>query len=394
MKFGELYLEPSRNGLSRSSVSTTVGTKIVNMGELFAFSRFMNPEMRRVSTTDLENETFGIKVGDLLFARRSLIAEGAGKCSIILAVEEPTVFESSIIRVRLNKNLCSPLFYYYYFSSSLGFGNIQTLVNEVAASGIRSSELAKLKVFYPELETQKVVAKILSRYDDLTELNNQRIKLLEETAKELYKEWFVRMRFPGYKETKYKKGIPEGWEIKELNSFGKIFTGKTPSTKVADFYGGTIPFIKTPDLHDHFYIYGTEECLTEKGNNSQKRSTLPKGSICVSCIGTGGVVGITTAERSQTNQQINSLIPSTSRYLEFLFFAISNQKETIELYGSTGATMTNLSKGKFERLKILSPKDELINRYHKLTKPIFEQVAVLQEENIHLRKFRLWFFRR
>jgi type I restriction enzyme, S subunit len=386
--FGELYLEPSKNGVSRSSDNSSTGTKIVNMGELFWYPRMRNPEMRRVATNEKENKNFGLLEGDLLFARRSLVAEGAGKCNIILEVEQPTVFESSIIRVRLNTSISNPLFYYYYFFSKIGFGAIQTIVNEVAASGIRSSELSKLKVLYPAVEIQNRIASFIGNYDEFIEVNNQRIKLLEETARELYKEWFVRMRFPGYKKSKFVKGLPEGWEIKELQDFGKIFTGKTPPTKVREYYGGEIPFIKTPDLHKSLFVFDTEENLTEKGNNIQKRSTLPKDSICVSCIGTGGIVSITTAEKSQTNQQINSLVLSDAKHLEFLFHRIIDLKETIELFGGTGVTMTNLSKGKFEKLKVVFPKTELVAKYHYVVNPIFNQIKTLQQQNTQLRQIR------
>jgi type I restriction enzyme S subunit len=196
------------------------------------------------------------------------------------------------------------------------------------------------------------------------------------------------MRFPGYRKAKFEKGISKDWEIKELIDFGKIYTGKTPPTKKREYYGGDIPFIKTPDLHNAIFIFNTEEGLTEKGNSTQKRSTLPKGSICVSCIGTGGVVGITTAEKSQTNQQINSLIPSNIETIEFLFFTINNLKETIELFGGTGATMTNLSKGKFEKLKIICPPIQLIKKYHQIAGPIFKQIENLQEQNAQLRQIR------
>lgn len=278
-----------------------------------------------------------------------------------------------------------PKFVYYFLQT-------MHLENFNAGAGVPSlnqNHLHKQKIIVPDdVNHQRRIASILSAYDDLIEVNNQRIKLLEETAQELYKEWFVRMRFPGHKEAKFVKGVPEGWEVTELHELGKVFTGKTPPTKVKEYYGGDIPFIKTPDLHKNQFICETEEYLTEKGNNTQIRSTLPKGSICVSCIGTGGIVGITTAEKSQTNQQINSLIPKDKKYLEFLFYSISDLKETIELYGYTGATMTNLSKGKFEKLKILIASKELIYKYSNIVQPIFEQILTLQQQNTQLRQIR------
>lgn len=273
--------------------------------------------------------------------------------------------------------------------------HLQSISQGTTQDNLSQEKLLKFTFTVPkDLKHQQHIASILSAYDELIEVNNQRIKLLEKTARELYKEWFVRMRFPaiagspGHKQAKFVKGVPDGWEVKELHEFGKIYTGKTPPTKVREYYGGDIPFIKTPDLHKNQFIFETEEYLTEKGNDTQKRSTLPKGSICVSCIGTGGIVGVTTAEKSQTNQQINSIIPKNKRNLEYLFHAISDLKETIELFGYTGATMTNLSKGKFEKLKILFAKPELVEEYNHLVSPMFDQIQVLQQKNTQLRQIR------
>lgn len=216
-KFGQLYLIPARNGLTRPSKVRGQGIKMINMGELFSHNRINNPDMELVHVSPKELETFSVKPNDLLFARQSLIAEGAGKCSIVLGAPQPTVFESHLIRVRLNYELCDPVYYYYFLSSQIGRGLVQGMVMEVAASGIRGSDLAKINVPYPPLATQRRVSSILTAYDDLIEVNNQRIKVLEETAREIYKEWFVRMRFPaaggkpGHTDTKFVKGVPEGF---------------------------------------------------------------------------------------------------------------------------------------------------------------------------------------
>jgi len=220
-KFEGLYLVPTRNGLTRPSKVRGSGIKMINMGELFAYSRINNPNMELVQVSKKELENFGVLKGDLLFARQSLVAEGAGKCSIVVDVPEPTVFESHLIRVRLDPKQADPNYYYYFFSSEIGNGMVQGMVMEVAASGIRGSDLAKIKVLYPQLPIQKRIASILSAYDDLIEVNTQRIKLLEQTAREIYKEWFVRMRFPGYKQAKFKKGIPEGWVTEKFEKHVK-----------------------------------------------------------------------------------------------------------------------------------------------------------------------------
>lgn len=248
-------------------------------------------------------------------------------------------------------------------------------------------KLRSLNFIIPPLSTQIKIANILSAYDELIENNNKSISILEAMAEQLYKEWFVRMRFPNYENTKFLKGVPEEWEIKKIKDFGKIVTGKTPFTKKEEYYNGKIPFIKTPDMHNKMFTILTGETLSQKGFESQPSQKLPANSICVSCIGTGGVVTITN-EISMTNQQINTLIPKNKKNKEFLYFTLLNLKPIIEMFGATGATMTNLSKGKFQKLLVLKPDEKLIEDFHVKTESIFEEIKNLSHQNINLRKTR------
>ena len=244
------------------------------------------------------------------------------------------------------------------------------------------------KIVIPkDVEYQKKVAYILSTYDNLIENNNKRIKLLEQMAENLYKEWFVRFRFPGYEDMGFKNGIPMGWKIKRIKDFGQVITGKTPSTEISSNYGDKYLFIKTPDMHDNMYVIDSSEKLSERGNDVQKLKKLPRWSIMVSCIGTGGVVSINSKE-AHTNQQINSIVLHDENNIEWLFFVCKSLKTTIEMFGATGSTMTNLSKGKFENLKILEPNLELIDKYHMYTYDIFKEVEKLMYSNENLIKQR------
>jgi len=190
---------------------------MVNMGEIFAYDRINNPKMELVEMNDKELGSFSLKRGDLLFARQSLVVEGAGKCSIVLEVPETTTFESHLIRVRLDPTKVDSKFYYYYFQSYVGKGKIRSLVNQVAAAGIRGSELAKLPIHYLPLEQQRKIADILSAYDDLIENNTRRVELLEGMARALYREWFVEFRFPGH--GALEGGVPQGWTAGRLGDY-------------------------------------------------------------------------------------------------------------------------------------------------------------------------------
>ena len=213
-RFGDLYSIPSRNGMSRPSRVRGEGYKMVNMGELFAHDRIGDIPMELVPMNQKELEQSSLCAGDLLFARQSLVLEGAGKCSIVTAVPEITTFESHLIRVRLSNEKSDPRFYYYLFSSP--YSGMSTIVQQCAQAGIRASSLAELKVLAPPLETQERIADTLTAYDDLMENNRRRMALLEESARLLYQEWFVRLRFPGHEHTRLVDGVPVGWERKTL----------------------------------------------------------------------------------------------------------------------------------------------------------------------------------
>ena len=115
VRFGDVIIGGTRNGLYKSKEYHGKGSKIVNMGELFAHPRLKSIPMQRVTINDNEKKLSTLLAGDLLFARRSLVAEGAGKCSIVIDVDEETTFESSIIRARPNKEHADSLFLFYYF---------------------------------------------------------------------------------------------------------------------------------------------------------------------------------------------------------------------------------------------------------------------------------------
>ena len=231
------------------------------------------------------------------------------------------------------------------------------------------------------------ISKTLWDYDRLIENNTRRIRLLEQMAENLYKEWFVRFRFPGHENVEMVNGLPKGWKIKRIADFGRIETGKTPPMSNRKLYGGDILFVKTPDMHDKMFISSTSETLSEDGNNYQLTKLLPANSIMVSCIGTAGIVSI-NAKPAHTNQQINSIILNNLEDLEWLYYVCKQMKPTIELFGATGATMTNLSKGKFEKLKVVVPKANIRESFHKRIRPYFKEIFTLDQQNTLLTRQR------
>lgn len=253
----------------------------------------------------------------------------------------------------------------------------------VSKSAFMEMELSVIK----DKVTQKRIGSILSAYDDLIENNQKQIKLLEEAAQRLYKEWFVDLRFPGHDGVKVVDGVPEGWSRKQIFELGKIITGKTPNTSKQEYYGGSIPFVKIPDMHNCIYTISTESTLTKLGADKQKNNYIPENSIMVSCIGTVGLVNI-SSELCQTNQQINSIVLKNREDVYYLFFSMKMLKTLLDGVGSNGATMINVNKSKFSSIEILYPNAILRNKYFSIAKPYFRKIYYLSKQISSLREAR------
>lgn len=165
---------------------------MIGMGEIFANSRIGSISMARVPVTEKELSNNCIKKGDILFARQSLALEGAGKCAIVIDVTEETVFESHLIRARIDSSKANPYFVYYYFNSYAGKENIKTIVEQVAAAGIRGGDLIRLNVPCPDIETQNKIAAILSALDEKIATNRAINDNLEQQAFALFDSLFPR----------------------------------------------------------------------------------------------------------------------------------------------------------------------------------------------------------
>ena len=204
-------------------------------------------------------------------------------------------------------------------------------------------------------------------------LNNN----LLEQAQAIFKFWFVDFEPFG-------KIMPSDWFIGTINDFAKeVVCGKTPPTKIKEYYGSDVPFITIPDMHGKIYTVTTERYLSILGANSQSKKTLPKNSVCVSCIGTAGLVTL-VAEESQTNQQINSIIPKDGFSPYYIYLLMQTLSDTINKYGQTGSTIVNLNKAQFEKIPVTIPVLSEMTRFDEIVSPNFEKILENQKENLNL----------
>ena len=305
----------------------------------------------------------------------------SGTIGVIQYTDKPYWPHNTSLWVKDFKSNC-PKFVYYKMQTL----NLDRFNGGASVPTLNRNNLVNLIVQVPDIPMQEKIADILSAYDDLIDTNHRRIQLLEESARLLFREWFVYFRFPGHEKVKIVDGVPEGWRFAKVKDLGQIVTGKTPSKKNIRNFDGNVPFIKTPDMHQSWIILNTEETLSEIGASLQNNKYLPPWSVLVSCIGTVGVVAMNLF-KSQTNQQINSVIPKNKFYRYYSFFCLSNIKPFLEAIGG-GSTMANINKNKFENIKINIPSENVLAKFYQTVNPIFNQIALLIDQNQKLAQAR------
>ena len=375
------------------------GTPIVTVEHLGDIN-FTHQNLPFVSEADTKRLSKYILIeGDIVFSRVGSIDRNV----YVDKNHEGWMFSGRCIRVRADKNKVNTRYLSYYFKQNSFKKMMMNLAVGATMPSLNTKIMNSIELDLLPRENQDKIANILSAIDDKIQINNQINQELEAMAKTLYDYWFVQFDFPDQNGKPYKSSggkmvyhpelkreIPEGWGVETLKDFeSKIITGKTPSRANSDNFGGEIPFITIGDIRGNTFVYSTSESLTDLGASVQQNKYLPEGSLCVSCIATVGEIGFTT-EWSHTNQQINSIVfeDETNRY--YLYFALKNYFENANASAKTGNTFANMNKEDFSGIRIILPRNEIKNNFHKITEPYFAQIKCLQGQNQELTQLRDW----
>lgn len=332
-----------------------------------------------------------------------------GTIGKLCQLDKPSATNQQINSIVVDKEKFDADYIYYLMSQSIDRVKV---VEGGSASGrehVKKSTFEEIELEVLPLSQQVKLSKLVSKYDNLIENNNRRIAILEDMAQSLYREWFIKFRYPGHadnldayspnalnenqgkpKLTDSPLGqIPEGWEVKRIKDLGTVNTGKTPSKKKPEYYNSAdIPFLKTPDMHGAIFSVDIEDYLSIEGANSQKNKFVPANSVCVSCIGARAGVVTITSEKLQTNQQINSVVLDDLRFREYFYLFAVSLHQKIHALGSSGATMTNVNKSKFEGIEVIVPPEDVIQAFNSVTASSFDLILNLQKRNKNLKKQR------
>ena len=268
IKLGELY--EVHNGLSKGKQFFGSGYPFLTFSNVFNNWFLPNELTSLVQSSEKERETCSIKKGDVFITRTSETMDELGMSSVALKDYPNATYNGFTKRLRPLTDKVIPEYIGYYLRSQKFRGKFMAFSTMTTRASLANDDLLSMEVEIPDKVVQRHIATILYRYDSLIENYQKQIKLLEEAAQRLYKEWFVDLRFPGHENTKIIDGVPEGWEKKPVDTIYSIKYGKNLSTKLISengkfpVYGanGVIGYYDKANYNEQVVL------ITSRGNGS------------------------------------------------------------------------------------------------------------------------------
>ncbi len=419
VEFGDVLDGGTRNGVYKPKEFHGKGDKIVNMGELFAHPRLFAVPMKRVQLSDSEQQRFRLEVGDLLFARRSLVASGAGKCSIICEIDEPTTFESSLIRARPDPQIADSFFLYYLFRSHYGAYILDSILRHVAVAGITGTDLVKLLIPLPSLREQKAIAHILGTLDDKIELNREMNRTLEAMARAIFKSWFVdfdpvraKMEgrqpagmdaataelFPDEFEESRLGMIPKGWEVWTLGDLinikhgyafkGEFFRTEPPGDILLTPGNFAIGGGFKDDKFKYYVGEVPEDFVLGEGELIITMTDLSKAG---DTLGYPAIIPPPRSGRYLHNQRLGKVIlkPNISVSKLHLYYLLRTDTYRNEILASaTGTTVKHTSPDRIKAFEFPFINNGISLIFEKIIEPLYKKITFNDEQSRTLASIR------
>ena len=389
-KLSDLY--KVSNGLSKAGTFFGSGYPFISFSTVF--NNFFIPEEIKdfVQSTSKEQLTYSIKKGDVLITRTSETIEELGMSCVALKDYPTTTFNGFCKRLRPFTDKVDPLFIGYYMRTPLFRSNFIKVASLITRASLRNEDLLRFNVELPCIDKQQKIADILFKYDKLIENNNKRIKLLEQMAEYLYKEWFVRFRFPGYEDVKFEENIPSNWNYIQLGDIISFERGISYSSEEINCDDG-INLINLKNIQSYG---GFRREGTKKYNGKYKDSQIVKtGDLIL------GVTDMTQDRRTVGSVALIPIIEGTSVISADLVKVkskIPNQflycmcrygfySKYFSLFAN-GANVLHLKPNTLMNKKIFLPTEDLIKKFTKNVIPMLDVIDKINLQNDILIKQR------
>jgi type I restriction enzyme S subunit len=325
----------------------------------------------------------------------NITGASVARCCMVPSDILPARVNQHVSIIRIDCSKANPKYILFYINSP----SYKNYLLGLSASGATREALTKnvienLKIPLPKIEVQNKISSILSSYDELIENNKQRIKLLEEMAEEIYKEWFVRLRFPGYKETKLVDGLPEGWEITLLKNHITIFRGKSYSSEELRENEG-LPMLNLKNINRNGgfrrdglkYFEGkySENNVAHLGDIILAVTDMTQNRELVGRVARVPDINIPKFIISMDLVKIESTsLPTNFLYSFFRYSGIGLKLAEF----ANGANVLHLTPSLINLEKIIVPTLKLVLEFEKIINPFLEEIDILENKNQLLQQTR------
>ena len=261
---------------------------------------------------------------------------------------------------------------------SMGFG--------ATVDHIRVPDAENLSIPCPPIEVQSRIGAVLSAYDDLIENNRRRMALLDEAARQLYREWFVRLRFPGHEHTRIVDSMPQRWERTTAHAAMDVLSGGTPKTTNPDYWDGDIPFYTPKDATDTCYVLETERSINELGLKNCNSRLYARDTVFISARGTVGKLNL--ASRAMAMSQSCYALVGRGHVLQLFLFCALREAVAHFKQNAAGAVFDAVVVDTFKLIPFVVPDEQQVVLFEEAVSPMFRQIANLAEQNQKLRAAR------
>ena len=369
-------------GYTASAIHKSVGPRFLRITDIVNDSIDWN-NVPYCVINDNELHKYLLKEGDIVIARTGATT-GSAK---LIRSDMNAVFASYLVRLQLDKTIAYPGFVGRLLESSIYRAFVERIKGGTAQPNANAKLLTLFKFRLPGLPIQKRIAEILSSYDDLIRNNQQRIGLLEESARQIYKEWFILFRFPGHEHVKIVDGVPEGWKRKKVSNLCIVRRGASPRP-IKNYLEGDIPWFKIGDAtaSETPFIFETIEKVIEAG--ARRSVLLSEGELILSNSATCGIPNFTGVRGCIHDGWLYfKNLEIVSKW--FLYLYLIFQKRVLLQGIGEGATQKNLNTTYVGNQEVIVPVvGELLSVFDKQVTPLFQGILNLAKQNNELRRGR------
>ena len=267
---------------------------------------------------------------------------------------------------------------FVYYNLCTLYDKLVSLKNGGAQPNLNAGLIKNLEISLPPLSTQKRIADILSAYDNLIENNQKQIKLLEEAAQRLYKQWFIDLRYPGHETTPIVDGLPEGWRREKLVDFADVVMGQSPKSEFYNQEKKGLPF------HQGVGSYGTRFVIDETYTSSITR-IVEAGSILFSVRAPVGRLNF-TKNKIVIGRGL-AAINHKAKCQSFLFYMLKDRFFKDDILGN-GAIFASISKDELLNQKFVIPSRELMSKFNTIASAIDDKISTADAQIQHLTQSR------